>query len=292
MQTYIAPLQGAISPAFWCFSGSRTFGPIVVTLGSAISGTRGEPAELLQILDAVGPSDKTSVPKFTHPRAAVLAVAWWTEAINNVLGVLTDPTSFSTERGEFDVAKQVQWLASIEQLFERVASIQAVHRNRDAREVLFFSALDSLERITGHDFDLLCTYSFAESRMEAIRTSMPEAAAEILLVNAGRALTALQEVQTGFFMSPGDGDIELRLPGEKTQSLRREIAVAKYLKLRRNSTHGHGSNRLSNQGLVNALLSQHNGHLGHDLGFLAYLHLLWMISNPEILASRISGARP
>lgn len=114
---------------------------------------------------------------------------------------------------------------------------------------------------------------------------MPASAAEILLPAARRAVEALRTVQEGFFIRRqlGTTTVDLQLGAGQVRSLPVEEAAARYLKVLRDATHGHGSNKESSRALTDALLAHHNGNVPHDVGFLAYLYLLDILANPDRL---------
>lgn len=287
LQTYLGPLMGALTPAVWSLSTSRTFGPLVFTLGRAISGITGECAELLQMISLQGSTASTPVPHVSA-KGSYQALRWWTERLDDLLGTLTDPANFRTAAGEFDIVRQVRTLATIEQIFSRVTSMQSAYRDRDARETLLFTVFDSMESITGHDFDLLCSFEFASRCFEEVESEIPDSAAEVLLPGARRGLESLRAVQNGFFLvRPDASRIELYLQNGTTKWYSKEAAAAAYLKLRRNATHGHGSNKRHLAEVADGLLAHHDGNLDHDLGLLAYLYLLWLLARPDIVRRRV-----
>lgn len=67
------------------------------------------------------------------------------------------------------------------------------------------------------------------------------------------------------------------------QSLSANVAAAEYIRVLRNATHGHGSNREQNVAKTDALLSHHDGALSHDLGLVGYLYLLELMTKPDLL---------
>ena len=287
LTSYIGPLMGALSPAVWAFYGARTFGPIIFTLGRAVAGTEGEPAELLQTLHNQGPDSSNPVPRLSLP-APGAALDWWCASLNNLLGVLTDPVNFTDQAGEFEPERQVHALSTVQQLFDRVAALQASHRDRDAREVLFYSTMDTVERLTGSNIERLGDLGWAESRLADLEKEIPASAAEVLLPRARDAVVALRAVQRGFYISPKSEGIDLLMPDGTRKRMSKIVASAQYLKLRRNATHGHGSNKSSQVQITNALLAQHDGKLDHGLGFLSYLYLLWILTRIDVLQRKWS----
>lgn len=170
-------------------------------------------------------------------------------------------------------------------MFRRVGSIQRADRDRDARHVLLFTVLDTLERLNGRTLVEMCTLSFAERTARRVRKALPGDAAAVLMPNVDRALAALGRLQEGFYL-PDQLDAERVAFTDEAgtpSSLTRERATAEYLRILRNATHGHGSNRAERKALTNTLLVQHDGHVPHDLALLGYLYLLELLAVPALL---------
>ena len=77
--------------------------------------------------------------------------------------------------------------------------------------------------------------------------------------------------------------VEWTDPRMGVKRLRLADAVAQYVKVLRDSTHGHGSNRENQVARTNALLTYHDGRIPHDLGLLGYLYLLDLMTRSENL---------
>ena len=170
-------------------------------------------------------------------------------------------------------------------MFRRVGSVQRADRDSDVGRVLLFTVLDTLERVSGRSLVEMCTLQFAERAARRVRKEMSGPAAAILMPAVDRALAALRALQDGFYLPAQLGSDRLThtdAAGHKT-SLGREEAAAEYLRLLRNATHGHGSNREERKALTDSLLVQHNGHVPHDLPLLGYLYLLELLAVPTIL---------
>jgi hypothetical protein len=291
---YLGPLLGALSPAVWAFSAHRVSGVIVYTLGAALAGTTGDAAELLQVLPSQGASATMAMPKLPA-QAPGAALAWWTTRLNELFGVLTDPAVFTDTTGTFRPPKQLHALLSVEQLFRRVGSIQTDHRDGHARRVLLFTVLDTLERLTGRPVAKLCSRPFAQATLDRLDAELSgNPAAEILLPAARRAIEALHGVQAGFYLARQLGSATISVPDENgsTRELDFDDATAEYIKVLRDATHGHGSNRAKRVELTNALLAHHTGQIPHDLSLLGYLYLLDMLTRPEDLARHLyAGGR-
>lgn len=291
---YLGPLLGALSPAVWAFSAHRVSGAIVYTLGAALAGTTGNAAELLQVLPSQGASAAMTMPTLSA-LAPGAAIAWWTTRLNDMFGVLTDPAVFTDAGGWFQPPKQLHALLSVEQLFRRIGSIQTDYRDGHARRVLLFTVLDTLDRLTGRPITKLCSRRFAQATLDRLVAELNgNPAGEILLPAARRAVEALHDVRTGFYLARQLGMTTISAPDENgsARELDLDDATAEYIKVLRDATHGHGSNRSKRIGLTNALLAHHTGEIPHDLSLLGYLYMLDMLTRPNDLARHLyAGGR-
>jgi hypothetical protein len=253
-------------------------------IGKSLAGTEGDPVELIQTLPQRGSLTQYEVPGIS-PSAAGAVVRWWSDRLNEMFGVLTTPGVFADAGGTYQAATHIQGLATVEQLFRRVGAIQVAVRDANARLVLLFSVLDTLQTLTARDLTKHCTLSFAEQTLRRLKEKLQPDAAQVLLPAAERAINALREVQAGFyiFQQSGRSVLELKLPNGEMAELAPERAAAAYIKLLRDANHGHGAKTPAKAQLTNALLGQHSGHMPHDLALLGYLYLLDVLANPDRL---------
>lgn len=109
-----------------------------------------------------------------------------------------------------------------------MSSIQTVHRDTNARRVLLFSVLDTLERLTGRKIETLCSPSFARTRLTALIAELTPEACALLLPAAERAVAALQTVQDGFYLRQqlGAKTIDVPAVGGGVRSLNLDWATA------------------------------------------------------------------
>ena len=114
---------------------------------------------------------------------------------------------------------------------------------------------------------------------------MSKDVAAVLLPAADRAVAALEAVQDGFFLrrQVGAAKVEYTDKDGTLQSLDPVDAAAEYIRVLRNATHGHGTNREDRKLSTDALLAHHNGVIPTDLPLLPYLYLLELLSKPEML---------
>lgn len=289
-EVYLAPLLGALTLAVWAYCAPRDLGIVVYTIGQPLLGDMGNPVELLQTLPRQGADpdpDRERIPKLS-PTAGPAALGWWTRRLSDMFGVLTNPVLATDHNDVYVASKQAHALLSTDQLFRRVASIQAASRDGHARRVVLLTVLDTLERHTGRPITKLCSARFARRRLEGLTAAIPSDAPEVLLPSAERAATALEELQDGFFLARQLGRNTVDVPDANggTREVEFDRAAADYLKILRDATHGHGGQR-DRVGLTNALLAQHYGKIPHDLGLLGYLYLQDLLLHPDNLAQRI-----
>jgi hypothetical protein len=152
-----------------------------------------------------------------------------------------------------------------------------------------FTVLDSLEGVRGGNFLMMCKLSHATKVLAELESSLPSPAAEVLLPAARRAVEALGTMQDGFFIRRqlGTREVELQLKGSSVRFLSLEEATARYLKVLRDATHGHGSDKESAKAMTDALLAHHDGDIPHDVGLLGYLYLLEVLMHPERVRQRL-----
>lgn len=288
LDPYFGPLLGALSPGVWGFHAAREIGLVLYGLGRPISGAGGDAVEPLQLLPMLGPDKAVKFPEIGS-EACSEAIDWWTTQLDRLFGVLTNPAVFTDRQQNYVPVKHIQAVGSAEQLFRRVTALQAAHRDKSAQRVLFFSSLDTLERLGSRDIQSYCTLRIAEATLERLRNEIPSAAARLLLPPAERAVSALRELQDGFYFARQLDlpEIDVLNNGTVVDRMTLENAAAMYVKVLRNATHGFGTKKADRIAYANALLAHHDGHLPHDLVLLAYMYLLDVLTRPDVLARKL-----
>lgn len=281
---YLTPLMAAGTPGIWGVNVVRSFGCLIFSLGTFVSGTESEAAELLHLVAVPGATAPTGF-KALSPLASHDAMEWWSGRLNDLFGVLSDPSPFTDEQGVYRPAKHLEAMLTIEQIFRRTTSLLVAHRDTNARRTLLFTVLDSLEGVRGVNLLNMCTLSHAKKVLDSLEASLPAPAAEVLLPAARRGVSALEHMQAGFFIRSqlATDVVDLQLEGDVTRSLSPEAAAARYLKVLRDATHGHGSDKESSKAQTAALLAHHDGEVPHDLGLVGYLYLLDLLAHPDRL---------
>lgn len=288
LDAYTAPLLGALTPAIWAFPAARELGVIIYTLGQPLAGTLGYACELLQLLPNKSATETSRIPTLSA-HASSRAISWWANRLNDLFAVLSDPAIFTDYANSYVPAKHLHALLTVEQLFRRVFSFQVAYRDTNARQTLLFTALDTLDRLTQRDILTLCDLKFAKKTLARLKSQVPAEAAEILLPGAERGISALERLQDGFFIKRRKATpaIEWVDPELGRQTLEPDDAAAQYVKLLRDATHGHGTKISKHVRLNNALLTQHNGHVPHELGWLGYMYLLDLMTRPDELRQKL-----
>lgn len=284
LHAYLAPLFLSCAPHVWGMTASRAGGVVVIVFGKAITGRRGESAEPLQLFTptasrAVPPP----LPTFGRQEQQA-ALQWWVRQLDRLLTEVFDPANYAHE-GALDVSRAFEVHLSTEQYFRTVQSLSVHDRDPVARRTMMFDALDTLQGLTGTQFDTLCTLGHTHCVLKELQGSLPADVSAVLLPRAERAVTALRELQDGFFLPTRVSGGNIRLPDRKSaldRSVSLESAAASWLRVLRNAGHGFGS-RPKVKARNDALLVAHDGSVPSDLPDLAYLYLLQLLARPDLL---------
>lgn len=289
LDVYLGPLLACLTPYIWAIPVYHTYGTIVIVPGRPINGLSNDIVEGLHLAPTAAIRSAVSPPVLTQASYGA-ALRWWSSALDSVFGVSTNPSVFTNASGLYMPSKHLQGMLTIEQMFRRTSSLLTSYRDPEVTRVLFFAVMDTLERLTGKSLDDMCNVDKAKKTLRSLEERLPEDASGLLLGAAKRGVRALDALQLGFFMRSGD-HVDLRI-GAEQQSLSLPDAAARYLKVLRNATHGHGSNRASNEALTSALLAHHTGRIPHDLPLLAFMYVLDVLDRPDVLARRLySGGK-
>lgn len=282
LRAFLHPLLLSLSPFTWGHSFLCDTGVLIVSFGTAIAGRSGEPNEALNLFGRPG-GTRSSAPPPISPEAIGAGVEWWVEKLNSLLSSATDPCRYRASDGTYDVAKHQERLFTLDQAFRAVQSISVQHRDGFARQTLFFNALDTLEMLSRIDFDQLVEAPMAQRTLDGVRASMPADAQPVLLPRATEAVNALVDMRKSFGIGGRVSSSGITVPGpsgkgtpiEKTLTFDR--AVAQYLRIRRNATHGYGGREHKDAARDRVLLSSHNGHIPEKLADLSYLYALSLL---------------
>jgi hypothetical protein len=290
LRAFLDPLLLSLSPFAWGHSYLCDTGVLVVSFGAAIAGRSGEPNEFLNLFGRPG-GVKTSAAPSISPDAIRAAVEWWVGRLNTLLSSATDPCRYRAGDGTYDVAKHQESVFTLDQAFRAVQSISVQHRDGFARQTLFFNALDTLEMLSRINFDQLVEAPIARGVLDTVRSSMPADAWPVLLPRATDAVSALFNMRKSFTIGGRVSSSGITVPGPSgvgppiDRTLNFDRAVAQYLRIRRNATHGYGGRGHKDAARDRVLLSSHSGHIPQKLADLSYLYAL------NLLAAGLAGKK-
>jgi hypothetical protein len=289
---YIAPLLLCLSPWIWALGAGRAQGLIVYDFGSCIVGRHGQPSEPLQIYlpsAAIGGTERPAIG-----RAEIAAtLRWWIAQLNELFSEVTDVANYVDRGGVFQARGLFEFILSLEQLGRRIQGILGHDRDHDARRLLSFAALDTLEGLGAVSFDDACQLDRAERALTTLEAALPPAVKTMLLPLPRRGVEALRACQDGFFLPSRVTAEGVRLPDKRSgeRTLTKEQATARYLRVLRNAIHGFRGRGDADRRRDEVLLAAHDGKVPGDLALLPYLYWLEMLAQPDLSGVRLRHRR-
>jgi hypothetical protein len=290
--TYLAPLLGCCSPWAWAVQGQRLYSVLIFALGRPILGVEFTPVEPLQLMPHAFVYDADPDAPTLAPKSCAEAIEWWVLKLEQMFAYLSYPTYFRDANSNYLPYLHQNWMMTFDQLFQRLGSIATSYRDVYAQQVLMFGAMDAIgDRIYGCGSQSLYRPTRAQEALEKIRNSIPEDAAKLLLPQAERAVTALTDLQDGFFIRKHYGTQDVRLVNSKgnTEHWDMDHATKELLTARRNATHGFGNWKSHDADNVR-ILAHHDAQLPRSLVHLPYLYLLEILCTPAEVISTITAA--
>lgn len=198
--SYLAPMFLCHSPFIWAIVGQRYQGVMVFSLGSPMRGRDVDAAELLQHFMPPGPPTFSACPPFTAAQITA-TLRWWTDQLNSLLSVVTDPSTYADRAGQYSPRRQLETQLTFEQAGRRIQATPVHQRDQDSRRSMAFGALDTLEGGIASPFDEAVKLSRAQKTLDNLQATLPADVAAVLLPSARRAMEALRECQQGFIPS-------------------------------------------------------------------------------------------
>ena len=135
---------------------------------------------MLHIIGGPGALRPEEAPELS-PVASHLGSEMWCQALNKMFSVLSDFAVSRTARDDLPY-KHMQAILTMEQLVRQTASGSVAHRDTDARHVLMFTALDTVERLTA--------MGARKTSQPSPRVFRPGSARRTDFVRSGRALAS------------------------------------------------------------------------------------------------------
>lgn len=281
---YLTPLFLCHSPFIWAITGVRQQGVMVYSLGRPMRGQEANPAELIQQFMPAGPATFSGCPPFTATQTSA-ALAWWIKQLNELLSVVTDPSTYTNQTGEYSPRRQFEAQLSFEQAGRRVQAVLAHQRDQATRQVLAFAALDTLEGLGLVSFEQAVQLTKAQRVLERLDALLPLNVAEVLLPSARRAVNALRGCQDGFLENAyvSGGQVTVPHKSGPPRIMTVEQATGQYLRVLRNAHHGYGGQNDAGRRRDEVLLMSHTGNLPNDFVLLPYLYWLHALADPQLL---------
>jgi len=287
LSAYLAPLALSTSPYMVGMLGARAGGVLVFTFGTAVPGRVGPTVEGLQLFHPRQSPVRPARPNVTSAEITA-ALRWWVAQLNLLFSELTDPVNYTDSDAKYIARRQFERQLSVEQAFRNVQSISALDRDSHAQRVLALDTLDTLEGMRLLNFDQMCQLKVAERTLDELRSDLPEGVGNVLLPRGARAVEALRNLQSGFFLDTRLEADGLRVPDKHTGSrvMPLDKAAAAWLRILRNAGHAFGGKNDDGRARAETLLLAHDGEVPEALADLAYLYLLRMVAHPETLRTR------
>lgn len=294
-EAFIEPALIVSSPWSLGWLASRTGGAVAILFGRPVASSRSH-SQMLDLHRVVPWPGLSSHEGYEQADVSAAVIegwfSWWMRRLDVLLGMVTDPTRFPDEAGDYDPRQHQALLLGLVRLFLAVQGILTHPHDHFVRMSLFFDAIDILHGLRlGHP-ERLTRPDKLRKDLAVLHKELPAEAAEMALPLCALAVDALESVKQGFFVKERLTDETIRMPradgGHSELSI--NVAVARYLRVVRNSHHGYGEMARENPQAM-ALLASHDGSVPPALPDIAFVHLLSLLVRPERLFAGQTTAR-
>jgi hypothetical protein len=216
--------------------------------------------------------------------AAEAAVRWWVNGLNQLMAHVLDPTLFTDADGWYRSHQHYGHVMTVERLFASVVSL-LVHSGRDeyTRRTHLFEALDLLEGLSLGGYDQTLSLKLLRTQLDQIEQGLPTGAGDVVLPRCEGALDGLAAFRDDFHPSRvvDYETISVLKKDGSAGTMGKDKATSGYLRRLRNAGHGL-SGELDNAHL-RSLLVAHEGQVPAAISDVAFLHLVRLIANPDLL---------
>lgn len=280
--SYLTCLLTSLAPDIWGISAGRIGGLLLYIFGTPVQGQKTHPLDPVQILSPFHGRTLQSPVCKVPPNAYGQAVKWWIERLNLLFSYITEPANY-VESGRFSPQMAFEKVLRLELLFRNCQSIATCTRDQHARRIVMFNSLDTLAGLVPRSKWRETANSLkAGAILGRLEDSIPSEIARVLLPRARSAVSALRELEVGFFQKRLLAGGTLELPGKNgtTERVPLHSAATDWLRVIRNSQHGFDKVQTPRD---RALLTAHDGHIPSAVADLAWLHLLDLMAFPEQL---------
>lgn len=244
LDAFVQPMIMTMAPWLIGMTAIRRYGAFVSLFGQVEPGFIDSQApELMNLLRAewaTQPSQGSLKPTFLAQQGPAI-VQYWTERVNRLMAIATDPVPFRTPDGTYAAQAHLAYLLSIERLFATVQEVLA-HADRDpnARQLFCFSALDQLEGLRiGASWTNMYSPKYARRTLERLEMMLPADVRDPLLWRCRRAVDGLDALRA--LVGPAErihsGRVSVRTEKGGFAEISLDLAVARYLRVLRNAHH-------------------------------------------------------
>lgn len=281
--SYIDLLMTSLAPHPWGLAVGRPGCVVLYLFGGTISGHGGVAADpILLYSSGKGTWPASSEAEGIPPTAFTNAATWWVKQLELLFSTATEPGNY-VHSGLYDPQFALEKILSLEQFFRGCQSISVGSFDQHSSRLILFSVLETLGGLsTKLKWNYLTSVSRAKGILDDLKSAIPESAHAVLLPRAEAAVEALAQLQDGFLLPEGGSAEGLSLPRDKggDEIVPLDQAVSLWLRVVRNSHHGFDKKSTPRE---RTLLASHNADFPAHLPDLAWLYLLHLLANPEIL---------
>ena len=231
----------------------------------------------------------------TNLETREVVLGWWTSSLSELLWVVTDPTRFTDNEGNYEPAVQLGVTLTIERMFVTAIEIMC-HKTKDEllRKTLLFDLLDLLEGQGFGDYKKNLSYEKQYKLWSELKISLPTQVVEVFSPVIEDAFNALLDLDSGFWSSvnrtTGNQLLIQRKDGTGRDSISIDRARGEYLRILRNSTHGFRG--LANDQRTRSYLANHTGEVHPNLADLAWWYLIRILADPSEVAPIRTPGKP
>jgi hypothetical protein len=284
-------LAGA--PGILGMVAARLSGMVLLLFGHYESGRQKDgAAELIDIFRPELLSDKVlDMLSWERPAQDALDsyVGWWVKRLNDFFGLALDPALFrkedGTEDGSYDAASHFGFQLSVDRLFAVVKGILVGSRRDEfSRTIFSCQAFDLLRGMGLGDYRRLTSPKRVREDVESLKRRLPPDVAQIIIPRCERAAAALEKLRDeGFYLNERVTEAGLRVRNKqgRWETISLDTAVADYINLIRDAGHALGK-KMRDPGEL-SLFVAHNGIIPPETADVAFVHLIRLLADPEIL---------
>jgi hypothetical protein len=282
LDSFFEPALMPTSPWALGVNGIRVGGHAVILFGDALPGFTGKQADdLMDLLRGRSPLATPTTRPTIEPTRAEEWLRWWVDRINNLLGLILDPSNYQDQNGFYDPGRHLGVLASIEELFSSVQTILADAQKPHHRIRRLFEVIDLLTSLTFGSWESLLRPDRIRREMERLKAVLPAGLQSIALARCVPAIEALDAFGNHFGPRDPDGLLIVRSSANRTKAVPIDAAIHTYLRIIRNSG-PHSFGEAVDDPYRRSILASCGEPIPDAIADLGFFHLLRFLQTPRI----------